>query len=148
MQLIAFDSMPPRRTGGSFLSVRTSISQLCRYQAHLTFLLSFFSSGKGRGPDSGGQRPELPQHPARRGGEAPQVLPPPHPDGQGRREAAPRPDHGGRDQVDHQLPDRRDGDQPSRVRLLAPPWGPRPIQSPSSIVGLQPCAHFPGSKPQ
>lgn len=71
----------------------------------------------GWGPDSGGEWAELSQHPARRSGQVAQVIPAPHPDGEGCREAAPCPNHCGQDQVDCQFPDRGPRHELNRVWL-------------------------------
>lgn len=76
----------------------------------------------GRRPDLGGQRPQLPEHPARRGRPRAEVVAPPHDDGEGRGTAAARPDGGGGDQVDRQLADRRELRQQQRGQVSVRPW--------------------------
>lgn len=79
----------------------------------------FHSFPAGRRPDLGGERPQLPEHPARRGRQGPQVFAAPHDDGERRWTAAARQDGGGGDQVDCQLADWRElrQQQPGEVSL-------------------------------
>lgn len=64
-------------------------------------------SAGGR-PDLGGERPQLPEHPARRGRQGAEVVATPDDDGEGCGPPAACQDRGGRDQVDRQLADRRE----------------------------------------
>lgn len=68
-------------------------------------------------PDSGGQRPQLSQRPARRSRQSPEVVPAPDDDGQRCRPPATRQDSGRRNQVDRQLADRWEFSQQQRGRV-------------------------------
>lgn len=84
---------------------------------HHLFLSTLF---KGWGPDSGGERPQLPQHPPWWGSKAAQVFTSPHNDCQRHWKTASCSDHCRRDQVDHQFPNWWDGSQLGRVCIFLP----------------------------
>lgn len=71
----------------------------------------------GRRPDLGGERPQLPGHPARRSRQGPEVVTAPDDDGERRGPPAARQDSGGGDQVDRQLADRRELRQQQHGRV-------------------------------
>ena len=71
----------------------------------------------GRRSDIGGERAQLPEHPARRGRPGPEVVSAPDDDGEGRGPPAARQDGGGGDQVDRQLADRRELGQQQHRRV-------------------------------
>lgn len=78
-------------------------------------------SPTGRRSDPGGEQPQLPEHPTRRGREGPEVVAPPDDDGEGRGPPAACQDCGRRDQVDRQLADRRELRQQQHGRVS--PYG-------------------------
>ena len=87
------------------VSACSALAVLLRPFHHASLFPSLPTGGR---PDLRGERPELPEHPTRRGGQSSEVIAAPDDDGERRGPPAACQDGGGGDQVDRQLTDCRE----------------------------------------